>query len=135
MVDVTDGPDVDVRLGPLELRLRHWCPPSRTSVRPRRMHGLCFVVLAFARTGPGPWVRPEPSVSIGSLARCPRDCLVGSAPSLLACRHRDGVLGSAPGSLARSFACRLRDDLLRHVRWNLSVGVELHAVARPALGP
>src|SRR6185437_4420272 len=24
MVDVTDGADVDVRLGPLELRLRHW---------------------------------------------------------------------------------------------------------------
>ena len=27
MVDVTDGADVDVRLGPLELRLRHWGPP------------------------------------------------------------------------------------------------------------
>jgi hypothetical protein len=24
VVDVTDGADVDVRLGPLELRLRHW---------------------------------------------------------------------------------------------------------------
>jgi hypothetical protein len=24
MVDVTDGADVDVRLRPLELRLRHW---------------------------------------------------------------------------------------------------------------
>ena len=27
VVDVTDGADVDVRLGPLELRLRHWGPP------------------------------------------------------------------------------------------------------------
>jgi hypothetical protein len=27
MVDVTDGADVDVRLIPLELCLRHWCPP------------------------------------------------------------------------------------------------------------
>ncbi len=25
VVNVTDGPDVDVRLGPLELRLRHFC--------------------------------------------------------------------------------------------------------------
>jgi hypothetical protein len=24
---VTNGADVDVRLSPLELRLRHWCPP------------------------------------------------------------------------------------------------------------
>src|SRR3954469_213343 len=39
--------------------------------------------------------------------------------------HRTGSLG----------ASRLRDDLLRHVRGNLGVGVELHAVARPALGP
>src|SRR3954465_11601802 len=31
-------------------------------------------------------------------------------------------------------ARRLRDDLLRDVRRNLGVGVELHAVARPALG-
>ena len=28
VVDVTDGADVDVRLSPLELRLRHWCPPQ-----------------------------------------------------------------------------------------------------------
>ena len=27
VVDVTDGADVDVRLSPLELRLRHWGPP------------------------------------------------------------------------------------------------------------
>jgi hypothetical protein len=27
VVDVTDGADVDVRLGPLELRLRHLGPP------------------------------------------------------------------------------------------------------------
>src|SRR3954463_14142778 len=33
------------------------------------------------------------------------------------------------------FAVGLRDDLLRDVRGNLGVGVELHAVARPALGP
>ena len=31
VVDVTDGADVDVRLGPLELGLRHWCPPSLRS--------------------------------------------------------------------------------------------------------
>src|SRR3954470_13689950 len=37
--------------------------------------------------------------------------------------HRSGGLS----------ASRLRDDLLRHVRGNLGVGVELHAVARPAL--
>src|SRR4051794_39071796 len=30
-------------------------------------------------------------------------------------------------------AGRLRDDLLRHVRGNLGVGVELHAVTGPAL--
>jgi hypothetical protein len=36
VVDMTDGADVDVRLGPLELGLRHWCllvaivsPPQR----------------------------------------------------------------------------------------------------------
>src|SRR3954471_7913533 len=34
----------------------------------------------------------------------------------------------------RSLARRFRDDLLRDVRRNLGVGVELHAVARPALG-
>ena len=28
VVDVTDGADVDVRLGPLELGLRHWVPPQ-----------------------------------------------------------------------------------------------------------
>jgi hypothetical protein len=28
MVDVTDGADVDVRLGPLELRLAHYGPPQ-----------------------------------------------------------------------------------------------------------
>src|SRR5215468_6593082 len=38
--------------------------------------------------------------------------------------HDDGPL--LPG--------RLRDDLLCHVRGNLGVGVELHRVARPALG-
>jgi hypothetical protein len=27
VVDMTDGSDVDVRLGPLELRLRHWSRP------------------------------------------------------------------------------------------------------------
>src|SRR5688572_30450148 len=37
----------------------------------------------------------------------------------------------SPGEL---FARSLRDDLLRHVRGYLGVGVELHAVARPALG-
>src|SRR3954464_9405024 len=45
-------------------------------------------------------------------------------------------------SYAVAVSCRagliavgLRDDLLRDVRGNLGVGVELHAVARPALGP
>src|SRR3954452_18670942 len=33
------------------------------------------------------------------------------------------------------FAVGLRDDLLRDVRGNLGVGVELHAVARSALRP
>jgi hypothetical protein len=28
VVDVTDGADVDVRLSPLELCLRHWGPPA-----------------------------------------------------------------------------------------------------------
>ena len=28
VVDVTDRSDVDVRLGPLELGLGHWCPPG-----------------------------------------------------------------------------------------------------------
>jgi len=28
VVDVTDGADVDVRLGPLELRLAHYDPPQ-----------------------------------------------------------------------------------------------------------
>src|SRR6266540_1333045 len=35
---------------------------------------------------------------------------------------------------ADSFAGRPRDDLLRHVLWYLGIGVELHRVARPALG-
>src|SRR5690606_8378480 len=33
VVNVTDGADVDVRLSPLELRLRHWCPPVDFLVR------------------------------------------------------------------------------------------------------
>ena len=32
VVDVTDGADVDVRLSPLELRLRHWGPPRTLCV-------------------------------------------------------------------------------------------------------
>ena len=38
VVDVTDGADVDVRLGPLELRLRHW-GSSWTDVLVRRADG------------------------------------------------------------------------------------------------
>jgi hypothetical protein len=30
---MTNGADVDVRLSPLELRLRHWCPPQDFLVR------------------------------------------------------------------------------------------------------
>src|SRR6266542_2139055 len=40
----------------------------------------------------------------------------------------------ARSSLRCSLARRLRDDLLRHVLRNLGVGLELHGVARPALG-
>src|SRR6266576_6476205 len=45
--------------------------------------------------------------------------------------------GLAPllAALRCSLARRLRDDLLRDVLRNLGVGVELHGVARPALGP
>src|SRR5579859_1593060 len=89
VVDVTDGADVDVRLSPLELRLRHWCPPVDFLVRSRR--GM----------------------------RC----------------DSDGARAPFAGTRGdRLFAGRLRDDLLRHVRRNLGVGVELHRVARPALG-
>src|SRR5438270_3871038 len=41
----------------------------------------------------------------------------------------------AASCCAGLFAVGLRDDLLRDVRGNLGVGVELHAVARPALRP
>src|SRR5436190_14587373 len=48
------------------------------------------------------------------------------------------VLSGAPGASSRScsglLAAGLLDDLFRHVARNLGVGVELHAVARPALG-
>ncbi|EGJ75317.1 putative elongation factor Tu [Streptomyces sp. Tu6071] len=37
VVDVTDGADVDVRLSPLELRLRHWVPPVEWFCTP------CFI--------------------------------------------------------------------------------------------
>ncbi|SHW82083.1 Uncharacterised protein [Mycobacteroides abscessus subsp. abscessus] len=40
VVNVTDGPDVDVRLRPLELRLRHLCPP-----------GLLLLLLTVLRQG------------------------------------------------------------------------------------
>src|SRR6185436_11290195 len=49
-------------------------------------------------------------------------------------------LGLAAGSLRPAdtaqglFPGRFRDDFLRHVLRNLGVGVELHRVARPALG-
>ncbi len=36
MVDVTDGSDVDVRLGPLELGLRHFTPPVERGFCVRR---------------------------------------------------------------------------------------------------
>ena len=50
VVDVTNGADVDVRLSPLELRLRHWCPPvdwgffSRPA-RPGGRLGLCRLLV------------------------------------------------------------------------------------------
>jgi len=39
VVDVTDGADVDVRLGPLELCLRHWGPPRTLLVLRRTTYG------------------------------------------------------------------------------------------------
>src|ERR687892_209897 len=46
-----------------------------------------------------------------------------------------GRVRRAPANLVGLLAVGLRDDLLRDVRGNLGVGVELHAVARPALRP
>src|SRR2546429_1563128 len=45
-----------------------------------------------------------------------------------------GATSCRPGRATGLFAGRLRDDLLGDVRGNLVVGVELHGVARPALG-
>ena len=50
VVDVTNGADVDVRLSPLELRLRHWCPPvdwvfSSRPARPGGRLGLCRLLV------------------------------------------------------------------------------------------
>jgi hypothetical protein len=40
VVDMTDGADVDVRLGPLELRLRHCVSSLRSFPRRRRGQAL-----------------------------------------------------------------------------------------------
>src|SRR2546423_5059219 len=45
-----------------------------------------------------------------------------------------GATSCRSGRATGLFAGRLRDDLLGDVRGNLVVGVELHGVARPALG-
>src|ERR1700761_7699541 len=52
--------------------------------------------------------------------------------TLLTARAR--AVHDGPHVPHRSGSGGLRDDLLRHVRGNLGVGIELHAVARPALG-
>src|SRR4051794_25215040 len=73
--------------------------------------------------------------------------LLWTVSFLLARRARGGTLRTLSTARARAVhagphvphrsgglsACCLRDDLLGHVRGTLGVGVELHAVARPAL--
>ena len=49
VVDVTDGADVDVRLSPLELRLRHWGPPGSGSVRLTHRRQVIFAGMPAAR--------------------------------------------------------------------------------------
>src|SRR3954470_21617337 len=58
----------------------------------------------------------DPSPSLSTLLDS------GSAPSL------------GPGGPRFSLTRRLRDDLLRHLRRNFSIGIENHGVVRPALG-
>src|SRR5215211_5081257 len=70
-----------------------------------------------------PWPSRSSLLDLGSFARGLRDV------SLLGSR-----LAPLLASLRCSLACRLRDDLLRDVPGNLRVGVELHGVARAALG-
>src|SRR5450759_383171 len=104
VVDVTDGADVDVRLGPLELRLRHLCPPrDYGSYAVRR---ICWSVGGLT-TGM--------SFSLFVPLRCVHDSA------------REPVRW-------RSLSVCLRDDLLRDVARDLGVGVELHGVTGPALG-
>src|SRR5664279_6322 len=50
-------------------------------------------------------------------------------------RDHNAPLRTRWRSLVSSFACRLRDDFLRHVRRNFRIPVEHHRVRRPTLGP
>ena len=84
MVNVTNGADVDVRLGALKLGLRHLSSPF-SSCRPA-LSRIGFLISL--------WVLCDP----------------------------------------RLFAASLGDDLCLHIRGDLCVGVELHAVTGAALG-
>src|SRR4051794_4654122 len=105
VVDVPDGADVDVRLRPLELRLRH-----------------SGFLSSWLRSGACSGVG---SAWVGATRPSPSPCSwLGSG---LAARL-------ARSSLRCSLARRLRDDLLGHVARDLGVAVEDHRVARPTLG-
>src|SRR6266508_391450 len=87
VVDVTDGADVDVRLGPLELRLRHWGPP---------VDWLLYAVRRLDGRGVGSAYSPRafgrPAVLIGKAPRFARSSLTSGLLNDLF-RHVPGNLG------------------------------------------
>ena len=103
MVDVTDGPDVDVRLVALELLLRHFCS---------LLYRLVCPPLCGGRT----WEIYLNAVFL--------DCCV-----LRRCLFVSRACSSGRDRLARPRF----DDLLGDVRRDLLVGLELHRVVGPTL--
>src|SRR5690606_20227121 len=93
VVDVTDRANVDVRLSPLELRLRHWCPPVDLLI-------------------PGPTRRADGQTLPTKVLGRPGRLFAALSP-------RSPTPSPAPVRQAGRFSCsltgRLRDDLLRDV--------------------
>src|SRR5918997_4835 len=113
VVDVTDSPDVDVRLGPLELRLRHWSrPPALVLLdppyQPDRSPVLCGGMLSgwSRRTSGG-----GPRCPLLRLAAAEEDHFIARpAMSLPLCLIEGSGVSAAWSS--SSLTRRLRDDFL-----------------------
>src|SRR5262249_61338484 len=116
---VTDGADVEVRPSLLDRLLRAWRPAEGLLGPLRAVLSGPVGLIVGCLFDPKPY---GPKTLGGS---CGRKAL---GPVM---RPGDATRS---GGRRSSLSGRLRDDLLCDVRGNLAVGVELHRVARPALG-